>query len=208
MAMAFSEKCGDFLTDSYFFYLHIFHPPKAPYDGRSEDRLLRTLKKVREELMERTYMLKEMIRITILEKRKLEQKISESTNEKDNQHINDQLTAKSEYLSLLNTKLVELEDEQAEFHSKSMVLRSRIQSITTIGTVNHAIKQTELRKLRFTFDRIEKQIAKKEQLAGPLISEEELRVKVSIAEEARAELELIEHLLEKMDKFIKANEEI
>jgi len=104
--------------------------------------------------------------------------------------------------------LVELNDKDSEFHIKSQILRSKIKSSLAAGKANHAIRKTQRLNYRSVIKNYERKVRVKEIKAGPLISKEELQKKELALEDAVEELELLNHLLEKMNKFIQANEKI
>ncbi|MDX2105269.1 MAG: hypothetical protein SFY67_02605 [Candidatus Melainabacteria bacterium] len=206
LAAILSEKVDDLQADFRITFLKIANPEALSYDSRAEDRMLRSLEKIRNELIESVILVREMMQINMREIDQIDQKILTVNKISEKQKLENFLAKKSDFVSKLRAMLIELEYKDSDFYLKSQVLRSKIKSSITIGNANYAINKIQWDKLRSALNETERAVQERERNAGRLISEEELKQKELILEDAQEELELIQQLLEKMDIFIKASE--
>lgn len=203
-----SEGIQDKLTDLRFAYLRLFKPYHAPYDSRTEDRLLRDLELMQIELTENVICVGEMIKIKTAEEEKLKLKHSDASTVDQKKKLENQHVQISKYISRLKEMHLELVEKRNELHLKEPILRAKIRSIIITETVENELKKYDSKKVHSLIDKVEKNVTESEKNAGPLPTAEDVKKKQLLAEDALEELELIRQLLEKMDKFIQANEKI
>jgi hypothetical protein len=212
-----SQRCDDFFVPDILINLLesfqrilwcVVSPKTVPYRGKSEDKLAEDLKKISYDLKDSLIQVREILRLSIEEEKKLERKTAKSASESEKKKFEVLLAEKNKRTAELRNLLAELEYKNTEFYFKMPALEARIRTSKILGSVNHSVSKIDWNKINEAIKNSELDVRKKEKLLAPPISDEELKQKEMVLEEALDELDLIRQLLEKMDKFIEANKDV
>jgi len=87
LAEFLSEKADDLRSDFRITFLQILNPDALDYDSRIEDRMLRSLKKIRQEMKDGVICVREMIDINLKEINQLKKKLLLLTIKKKNLNL-------------------------------------------------------------------------------------------------------------------------